>query len=438
MNLTIHRGTHEIGGTCIEMVADGYRLLLDMGLPLNPPPDTPIKKLLPNIPDLYTSNPVNKTSLLISHAHQDHWGLAGYVNKQVQIYASKGTKALLDINQIFIRKGPMPKVVNETIPKQPFEIGPFRITGYIIDHSAPDAMAFLVQLPDKKISIFYTGDFRIHGRKSYTIQNVLSDLRTKGKIDLLFIEGTTVSRSVSVFPTEKQLVTKFIREFHTLKNTAFIFLSGQNLDRWVTIFNAAVKTGKVLIIDLYTARVLRALKIISESIPIPGWTDDNGNLRVRVFYWNNHCKALETTGEGSFIYENTPFRIKLGEILKNPSKFVFLARSNSLIRHLIEKYPHKGGIRFIWSMWSGYLDAKLENSAFSKSIRELSEKYKIPIEEIHTSGHAGLEDIKWFIGQINPKVVIPIHTDTPEIFLKFGAPVKLFKDNVKYTVSTIL
>ena len=35
MRFCIHRGTHEIGGTCVELEAAGFRILLDLGLPLN-------------------------------------------------------------------------------------------------------------------------------------------------------------------------------------------------------------------------------------------------------------------------------------------------------------------------------------------------------------------------------------------------------------------
>jgi ribonuclease J len=35
MNLCIHRGAKEIGGSCVELEAEGQRLLLDLGLPLD-------------------------------------------------------------------------------------------------------------------------------------------------------------------------------------------------------------------------------------------------------------------------------------------------------------------------------------------------------------------------------------------------------------------
>ena len=50
MRLRIHRGTKEIGGTCIEVEAKGMRLVLDVGLPLDAPDDVGARaRLLPKI-----------------------------------------------------------------------------------------------------------------------------------------------------------------------------------------------------------------------------------------------------------------------------------------------------------------------------------------------------------------------------------------------------
>ena len=50
MRIRIHRGTKEIGGTCIEMEAQGKRIALDVGLPLDAPDDPEEhKSLLPEV-----------------------------------------------------------------------------------------------------------------------------------------------------------------------------------------------------------------------------------------------------------------------------------------------------------------------------------------------------------------------------------------------------
>ena len=35
MTLTIHRGTHEIGGSCVEIRTDKTKILIDLGMPLD-------------------------------------------------------------------------------------------------------------------------------------------------------------------------------------------------------------------------------------------------------------------------------------------------------------------------------------------------------------------------------------------------------------------
>ena len=35
MQVCIHRGTKEIGGSCVEVIASGKHLIIDLGLPLD-------------------------------------------------------------------------------------------------------------------------------------------------------------------------------------------------------------------------------------------------------------------------------------------------------------------------------------------------------------------------------------------------------------------
>ena len=50
MKLRIHRGTREIGGTCVEVESNNERILLDLGLPLNA--GTLLSVELPAVPGL--------------------------------------------------------------------------------------------------------------------------------------------------------------------------------------------------------------------------------------------------------------------------------------------------------------------------------------------------------------------------------------------------
>ena len=48
MQLIIHRGTHEIGGNCIEVRSRQTKILLDFGLPLDFATRTPEEQEMPS------------------------------------------------------------------------------------------------------------------------------------------------------------------------------------------------------------------------------------------------------------------------------------------------------------------------------------------------------------------------------------------------------
>ena len=73
MRACIHRGTKEIGGTCVELESQGKRIVLDVGLLLDVAD-----------PDMFPLHPIkgfdapdpNLLGVVISRPHQDHYGLA--------------------------------------------------------------------------------------------------------------------------------------------------------------------------------------------------------------------------------------------------------------------------------------------------------------------------------------------------------------------------
>ena len=80
MKITIHRGSNEIGGTCIQLSTEQSTILLDLGLPLR----KDSKEL-----DVAALKP---DAVLISHPHQDHFGLIEALDHNVPVYAEDGRR----------------------------------------------------------------------------------------------------------------------------------------------------------------------------------------------------------------------------------------------------------------------------------------------------------------------------------------------------------
>src|SRR4051812_25843529 len=92
MRLRIYRGTREIGGTCIEVENCGYRLVLDLGLPLGR--NDIIGAALPGVLSFATPHP-SLLGIVLSHGHRDHWGLVPRLGSTVPVIMGRATESVM-------------------------------------------------------------------------------------------------------------------------------------------------------------------------------------------------------------------------------------------------------------------------------------------------------------------------------------------------------
>ena len=263
MWLTIHRGAKQIGGSCLEIEHESKRLVIDLGLPLDAElEDTPlpaVKGLVDYTPDLL--------GLVISHAHLDHYGLIAKISSEVPLLIGEGASRILAASQTFFSDAQEFQQQFSLQHKRPIFLGPFTITPYLVDHSAYDAYGFTVDAGEKRL--FYSGDFRAHGRKAKLFEQLASD--PPENIDVMLMEGSTIGRTgkANDYPSEADLERCFADIFNRANGLSLVWASGQNIDRMVTLYKACRKSGKKLIIDMYTANILRSLG--NPRLPQPGW-----------------------------------------------------------------------------------------------------------------------------------------------------------------------
>lgn len=78
------------------------------------------------------------TGVLLSHAHQDHYGLLGELPTSWPVYCGKAAESLIRLTSGIFGKNPLQPFRNWE-SNFPFELGAFRITPFLTDHSAFDA-----------------------------------------------------------------------------------------------------------------------------------------------------------------------------------------------------------------------------------------------------------------------------------------------------------
>jgi ribonuclease J len=427
MEVTIHRGTREIGGSCVELRAQGKSLILDLGMPLVNTDGSPFDEkegkgtaaelvargVLPNVPGLYGDGPCSVVGVVLSHAHADHHGLAHHVRADVPVFVSPGTKALLDVGQIFLPNAGEIRNV-QVVPRakmwKPVGIGPFVVRLHPVDHSAPDAVAIEVVAEGKKV--FYSGDLRGTGWKRKLFYKLLDD--PPRNVDAMLMEGSSLGRKEGEYPypDEPAVERAIIEEIKGSDNLALLFCSGQNVDRIVTAYKAAKLTGRQFVIGLYEAYVLHRLKFLSDKLPQFGWPE------VRVRFWGHQLRALRAKGHGDFAEAIRAIKhgIKEEGIVARRSKVLMLARANKYLPTITRKLLTLAGLKAIWSMWSGYLERDPGNP-YNKFCAECGLERKL----IHTSGHACVEDLRKLADAVQPRRLVPIHTFRAEEYrAEFG------------------
>ena len=397
MNLTIYRGTNEIGGSCIELEQDNTRILFDFGIPLEAMDvkDFKIEDYKPNIKNNYNG-------VFLSHAHPDHYGLLSLLNSETPIYATVDTCNILkNIAPLTTRFNT--NEFNLVEINKSLEIGPFLIIPHEIDHSIGGACAFEIKCNGK--TIVYTGDIRFHGRCAYK-NSVFK--RKLDKVDYLIMEGTTISREHQEKVTEDDLIPQFVEAFNSSKLPIVAF-SPQNIDRFITVYKACRETKKTLVIDPYTCYILELYGIDNKNIPQFDWA----NIRV-YFVSNSITSAL---AESNKLYKYKAKKISIEEIIKNPKEYVI--KGNYTINKKIFEQMNKEDLSIIFSMWKGYLNKPNQFDA-----------YKDIITHIHTSGHATVNDLQKFVDDIKPKTIIPIHTECKNRYQElFNAEIIALEDN---------
>jgi ribonuclease J len=406
LKILIHRGANEIGGTCIQLSTDNTTILLDLGLPLSKgSKHIDISALKPD-------------AVLISHPHQDHFGLIDTLDPGIPVFIGELGKNLIDATRILIGKPLHTNYFRHFKSWKPFAVGAFTVTPYLVDHSAVDAYGFLIEAEGKRV--FYSGDFRAHGRKSVLFDNMIKN--PPKDIDLLFMEGTMMQRDNDKFPTESDVEHKIFETIKGQENITFLLSSSQNIDRIVSAFRACKRAGKTLVIDIYTAWVLEQLKLVSNSIPSMEWE------QVKVYTSFSQDNKLKEHPEffGDFRNRIYQQRVHKEELQANPDNYLFFGKMSHF--KIINLYKNIKPVNVIYSQWLGYLSCSDDDYYGAEAITGYQDDPQVNFVYAHTSGHATVGDLQKFAKALRPKKLVPIHTEIPQQFIDSFDSVQLLED----------
>jgi len=414
--------------------------------------------------------------IILSHAHMDHYGYLSLVRDDIPVFMSKVTKRMIEVRNHTVNEMWTNKIGHldmKTIEKDKNkEFNGFEFKRFDVDHSVLGASGFIIKTKD--MTIAYTGDFRFHGLRGELTGEFLKALKNE-HVDILLCEGTRIGKVTKkekkieehTLSTENQVHDKLFEITRAEDGLIIYDASPADFDRIRTVWKVAKKTGRTLILDSRKAYMLLYLnaeeKIVEDLPTLDDFKICLGRLKLRsdsnkffsitkgndVFvesfedYRTNHEKELlvkqwlernnsipknkKKTIEDLKIEWENPYLFEIendnfvwgpdcrDEILKNGNEYILYTSNGPLT--LLQFKPLDRGIK------GTYVYGKAEpfNEEMEFTFDRLMNWLKIcglKLEYAHTSGHANRTDLEFFINEVSPKKLIPIHTEYPREFKK--------------------
>jgi ribonuclease J len=282
---------------------------------------------------------------------------------------------------------------------------------YLVDHSAYDAYAILIESGQKRI--FYSGDLRAHGRKAALFERLIAYPPTN--IDAMLLEGSSLGRlnDDQRFPSEVEIEEKLVQVFSDTEGLAMVHTSAQNIDRIVSVMRASRRTGRKLVIDLYTAASLEATG--NHKVPQSGWRD------VTLFVPQAQRIQIKQNAWFDRLNRHIANRIYVEHLQKAANRLTLLFRP--LHRSDLEKGDCLEGAAYIYPQWEGYWE-----SDSLERVKSWLDRNGIKQCSIHTSGHASPADLKRIVAAVHPRKAVPIHSFFPERYAELFSNVEIHND----------
>ncbi len=511
MKVIVYDGAETIGGNKIFVEENGKGVFLDFGmnfaryeeyfaeflserstrgihdplyLGLIPELNIYRSDVIPLDVDVSSYPKLDVEAILISHAHLDHFGNAGYLHEKIPLVASATTIAILKAMRDSGRSGPGSEVayyspsecsedkrVLKSARDKPYQcrdfistdsindrlreflgyrpgqesknakklepgdiccIGdrklPFDVKAFEVDHSIYGATSYILY---GDAAIAYTGDIRLHGKESEKTKKFVKEAKDAS---VLITEGTRAGREEDINVSEDDVYQNCLKAVEENKGLVIADFSPRNFERLETFKEIAGKTSRQLIVTAKDAYMLHAIELVDGRNRMNGvWIYEE--LKDRREKWET--EIVMKRWEESYV---DPV-----EIGQNPDGYI-LCFSFYDMKHLLDIKPESG--IYIYSSSEAFSEEqefdflRLYNWLKTFNFRVYgfeiifeSGRSELRFEKgFHASGHASKEDLEWIIEEIDPDKIIPVHTENPGWFAENFDGVVILRNGEKLEV----
>jgi ribonuclease J len=243
--------------------------------------------------------------------------------------------------------------------------------------------------------------------------------------EVLLVEGTTASREEVREETESEVYQNCLSAISGERGLAIADFSPRNFERLETFQKIARESGRKLVVTAKDAFILDAM----------GRVDGVDRMRDLLIY--RDLKERRDKWEQDTLRNFEEKLVDPADVSEQPSSYI-LCFSIWDVKNLLDvrveggTYVYSGSEAFneedVFSferLWEWLRFFKLRVVGFRM------EGGKIEFERgYHASGHASPGELLEVVEEINPKMVVPVHTENPQFFKEMvkGREVRIVKD----------
>jgi ribonuclease J len=376
-------GLGEIGLNMMALAWDGEALLIDAGL-MFPDESMPgVDIVIPDV-DAVIRQGWNIRGILLTHGHEDHIGALPYVLKKIRapVYATALTMGLVEhkLEEYELLGVTERHVISADAP---IDLGPFHVDFIAMCHSVADGVGLAVTTPEG--IVVHSGDFKLDPTP---IDGRLCDLEKlaalgRKKVLVLLSDSTNVENKGTTL-SESMIRPAFEQIFREAHGRILIATFSSNIHRIQQLITLSEEFGRKVV--LVGRSMVSNVKIASDrgylSIPDGIFVD----MKDMAALADHHVTVLSTGSQGEpmsalslmAMDRHKYLRVETGDVVVLSSKFI--PGNERAIHQIINQFSRRGA-------------------------RVMYEK----VSDVHVSGHASEEELRYLIRLVQPLSFIPIH-----------------------------
>ncbi len=377
-------GLGEIGKNMYCVEHDNSLIIIDSGV-MFPEADYPgIDYVIPDYTYLI-QNAYKIKALLITHGHEDHIGGIPFLLQKVNIpviYAPRLAAALIKYKLEEFRIKQKVNIIEIDGDSQ-FKIGDMNVEFISTTHSIPDSLAICITTPNGKI--FETGDFKI----DLTPIGQHIDLHKIAKIGAsgvdLMMSDSTNAEVPGISLSERTVVNSINDVFNDAPGRLLVATFASNIHRIQQIVEAAVRFKRRIVVfgrsmerTVMIGRKYGYIKCPDSYIIMPE------TLKA---YRPEELLILCTGSQGEPL-------AALSRIASDSHKYLRIAPGDTVV---FSSSPIPGNAQSI---------NHVVNALCRRGANVLTNSI---LTNIHASGHASQEELKYMLSLVTPKYFMPMH-----------------------------